>query len=112
MKDVPTREFLWRGVRSGLSLNLRVGECKFIAADNAGPIRHVAQLSLRGIRIPTIHIPRSREVSSKCAESCDERASGDVYVSNHVQRKAVLHDYQREEQEVGCKLHEIYGTQA
>jgi len=93
---MPTWEFLRCGVGASLSLNLRVGECEFIAADNAGPIRHVVQLGRRGIRIATIHIPCSGEVSSKRTESSDERTSGDVYVPNHVQRKAMLHDYQRE----------------
>ena len=97
MENVPTREFLRCGVWSGLSLGLWVGESKFIATNNAGPVRHVAQFSLRSVRIATIHIPCSGEVSSKCAESSDERASRDVYISNHVQGKPVFHDYQREE---------------
>ena len=110
MENVPTREFLWRGVRARPSLGLRVWDSEFITTDDAGPVRHVTQLGFRGVGIATVHIPCSREVSSECAESSDERASSDVYIPNHVQREAVLHDYQREEHKVGCELHEIYGA--
>lgn len=101
MEYMSTREFLRCGVGASLPLNLRVGECEFIAADNAGPVRHVVQLDRRGIRIAAIHIPCGGEVPSKCAESSNKRTSGDVYVPNHVQRKTMLHDYQREEQKIG-----------
>jgi len=110
MENVSTWEFLWCGVGARSPLGLRVWESKFVATDDAGPVRHVAQLRFRGVGIATIHIPCSREVSSECAESSDERASGNVYIPNHVQREAVLHDYQREEQKVGCELHEVYGA--
>jgi len=103
-------EFLWCGVGARPPLSLRVREGKFIATDDAGPVRHVGQLRFRGVGVTTIHIPRSREVPSERAESSDERASGDVYIPNHVQREAVLHDYQREKHKVGCELHEVYGA--
>ena len=105
---MPTRKFFRRSIGTSLSLDLWTRESKFVSTDNTGPIRHVVQLGLRGIRITAIHISCGREVSIKCPESSDEGTSGDVHISNHVQRKAMLHDYQREEHKVGCELHEVY----
>lgn len=94
MEDVSTWEFLRCGIGTRLSLGLRIGKNEFFATDNASSIRHIVQFGLRGVRVATVHIPCSGEVSSECTKSSDEGASGDVHISNHVQRKAMFHDYQ------------------